>query len=280
MCNMANKLTWPNGMCAAAMVTVELDNEYIWLGIDPTCHDRPKTLSNGTYGTISGLDRVLNSLKTHDVRATFFILGIMAEKYPKSVLKIAEAGHEIALHGYYHYDYMTLSAKEQAEDISRGLEALEKLLGEKPVGFRAPEGCVTSDTLRLIRDNGFLYDSSLLSNDVPYMLKVDGESTSVVEIPMHWEMHDFIYFAYNRNPAFPYGQDSISGYSDVLYNWQVELEAFTNYGLCYVCKFDPQTIGSPGKIFLLDRLLDDMVARNIWIATGSELAEYTKSFEA
>lgn len=274
---MIKRSVWPNGKQSAAMVTVEIDNEFIWLGMDSDSIGRPKVLSNGEYGLNCGLDRILYALNQRSIKATFFILGAVAKKYPYAIKQVVNEGHEIALHGYFHKDYMTLTAEEQKWDMQRGMETVAKVSGYKPLGFRAPEGCVTKDTLCLIRDMDFLYDSSLLGNDVPYYMPIDGKDTSVVEIPMHWELQDFPYFAFNRNPPYPFGLDGISGYNDVLYNWLVELEAFNNYGLCYVCKFDPQTIGSPGKMYIFNKLLDDMLQKNIWIATGKEIAEYFKS---
>lgn len=284
---------WPNNHQAAAMVTVELDAEFIWLDMDPNAIHAPKVLSNGEFGFMRGYDRLLEALERHGIKATFFVLGAVADKYPDEVLKAVRAGHEIACHGYYHNDYACLSYEEQKEDLEKGLNALEKLISYRPRGFRAPEGELNCQFFKLIQEEGLLYDSSLLGNDVPHFMPIyetkpstfnaiypepfNGKPSNVIEIPMHWELQDFPYFTYNRRPAMPQGQQSISGYKQVLYNWLWELDAFYDMGLCYVCKFDPQTIGHGGRMLVLEELLTTLTAKNIWIATGTEIAEYYKS---
>ena len=74
------KILWPEENKSAGMISIELDGEFIWLLLNPTNINRPKTLSMGTYGLHRGLDRMLLSLKERKIRATFFVPGIIAEK--------------------------------------------------------------------------------------------------------------------------------------------------------------------------------------------------------
>ena len=103
---------------AIAVITVELDNEYIWHNMGDS-YRSPKNTSMGTYGTHRGLLRVLAALKEYGVKATFFIPGMAAEDYPQEVWEIAAQGHEIALHGYTHEDFASLAAEEQREALKR-----------------------------------------------------------------------------------------------------------------------------------------------------------------
>lgn len=268
------KMTWPNGKKAAAMVTIEMDNEFFWLGLDAKAIARPKTLSMGTFGTTRGLDRVFASLENAGVKATFFILGIFAERYPDVVKRIQAAGHEIALHGYEHLNYSFLSTEEQYAEIQRGIGAVTKVTGTAPVGFRLPEGNMTFETMGIIDSFGFKYDSSLLDYDLPYWMLVDGKESKTLEIPMNWEMQDTTEFAFNFFPPYPVSVDAPASYSETLKNWQREMKAYREYSLCYVCKFDPQTIGSFGRIGMFDELLRGLKANDFWIATGSQIADY------
>lgn len=68
------KTKWPNGSSSAGMISIELDGEFIWLLIDPTNINRPKTLSMGTYGLHRGLDRLLLSLKKEILKRHFLFL--------------------------------------------------------------------------------------------------------------------------------------------------------------------------------------------------------------
>lgn len=276
---MKRKIEWPNGHKAAGMVSIELDGEYIWLLIDPTNINRPKTLSMGTYGLHRGLGRMLQSLKERNMKATFFVPGIMAKKYPEKIRDIYEDGHEIALHGYALENFGLLTPEEQRNAIEKGITALEKVTGQKPTGFRLPEGNMTPETLGIIRDAGFLYDASMPDDDLPYSANINGEQSELIEIPMRWEMQDFPYFAFNFFPPFPLGECRISNYDEVMDIWLTELDGYTRMNLCYSIKFDPQSIGTPARISMFDQMLDEMTARNLWIATGNEIALYYKSFQ-
>ena len=271
---MNKRIDWPENHPAASMISIELDGEYIWLMLDPTNIRRPKTLSMGTYGLLRGLDRMLLSLSKRELKATFFIPGIMAEKYPEDILKVHKAGHEIALHGYEHENFAFLSAEQQRDAIGKGIAAIETLTGIRPAGFRLPEGNMTPETLEIISEFGFKYDCSMLDDDRPYMVEFDNSQTNMVEIPMRWETQDFPYFAFNFFPPIPLGECRIAAYSEAIDNWLTALEGYRRTGGCYVIKFDPQTIGTPARISMFDEVLDAMIMKNMWIATGEDIANY------
>lgn len=271
---MQQSMIWPSGHRSAAMISVELDAEFIWLGMDPNNIKLPKTLSMGEYGMVRGLGRMLELFDKYDVRATFFVLGCAFERYGKTIEALAKAGHEIAVHGFKHDNFGLLSPAEQQDQIAKTIIAIEKQTGVKPVGFRVPEGNMTPETLDIARELGLKYDSSLLDSDLPYVIE-NGSGKGLVEIPMRWDMQDFHYFCFNFHPQVPPGVCRIANYSQVLDIWQDELTAYHDYGLCYVIKFDPQSIGTPGRIGMVESLLSTMKEKNIWVATGSQIAEHT-----
>ena len=271
---MLNKIRWPEGKKSAVMLSIELDGEFVWISMDPSIKNRPKSLSVSTYGWKRGFERVMNVLEESKLKATFFVPGIVAEKYPEKVKKIHEAGHEIALHGYEHENFGLLSREEQEEAIKKGIASIEKLTGCRPVGFRAPEGEVTPETMQILKEQGFIYDSSFMDSDIPYTQgDIDGDE-QLVEIPMRYEMSDFVAFAYNWSPEYPLGESRIAGFAETLDNWKDELKAYNDYGLCCVPRFDPQIIGHPGRIELLREILYYISVGDRWIATGKEIANY------
>jgi peptidoglycan/xylan/chitin deacetylase (PgdA/CDA1 family) len=110
---------WPEGVRCCAVLSFDLDADLfwsVWLNGKPTLLDR----SQGEYGPRVGLPRILAMLARHDLEATFFVPGRIAERYPDAVAAIAEAGHEIAHHGHNHEDFSKLSAAEQREVLARG----------------------------------------------------------------------------------------------------------------------------------------------------------------
>ena len=250
-------------------VTVNLDGESFWQGMFEGTEKRPKTLSMGDYGIKRGLDRVLLVLREHEIQGTFFVPGIIAERHPEAIEKILKDDHEIAFHGYTHRPMQTLTSAEILEEFARGTEILKKQTGYYPVGFRAPEGEVTEGVFAAAEEFGYLYSSSLYDRDMPYM------RGKLVEIPMNWNIHDFPYFAFNYGPAFPLGQSRVSSYKRVEENYIEEMDAYLYYGLTYVPQFTPQSIGSPGKIQILEHIMDHLetIRSRVNLVTCRHLAE-------
>lgn len=268
-------IEWPNGSRCAVLVSVDLDAELVWLQFDASTKDRPKTLSIGEYGPLRGVPRVLDVLENEGVRSTWMVPGANAVKYAPVVRAVAERGHEIGNHGYYHENFGLLSREEQRTTLLRANEAIEQACGRRPTGFRTPAGDMTAELNGLLLELGFTYSSSMRGDDRPYMVEINDETTPLVEIPAHWELDDFPYFMFNYAPAFPVGQGRIAAYDEVLANWQADFDAYYDLGLCYVIMFHPQTIGTLGRIRLLEELISHMKSKeSVWFATGSELADW------
>lgn len=268
------KPLWPEQKKCAAMITLNLNAELFWLQLDPSCVNMPKTLSLGQYGMTRGIDRVLKVLKERGLTATFFTPGWVAEHYSDKLKEIAEQGHEIATLGYYHENMALLTEEEQERAIQKSISAIKKVCGIMPRGFRAPEGELTMETLRIAKRNGMYYSSNLCDDDRPYWNDL-GQGDSILEIPIHWVNYDLPYFAFNYRPAFPAGQGRIANYTGVLQNWKDEFTGCYEYGLCYVLQLDPAAIGAPGRIGLLEELLDYIAGFDgVWWSTGEEMYQY------
>jgi polysaccharide deacetylase family protein (PEP-CTERM system associated) len=111
-----------------------------------------------------GLGRILGLLARHQVRATFFVLGWIAERRPELVKRLHDGGHEIACHGYRHEAIHHQSVEEFRQDVRRAKAILEGIINEPVVGYRAPTFSVTQRTLWALSalvDEGYQYDSSI-----------------------------------------------------------------------------------------------------------------------
>lgn len=98
--------------------------------------------------------------KKYDVRATFFILGWIAERLPELVTEIVTSGHEIASHGYGHDLISNLENSEIYNDISKSKNIIEKISNIKVLGYRAPSFSISDQLIEILGDLGFKYDSS------------------------------------------------------------------------------------------------------------------------
>lgn len=107
---------------------------------------------------------LLDLLDRYKVKATFAVVGVLAEKHPELVKSIFEKGHEVASHSYYHTRLHDLGEERFEEDTRKCVALLESITGEKPIGFRAPTASVDNSTkwaFSILKKYGFKYDSSI-----------------------------------------------------------------------------------------------------------------------
>ena len=168
---------------------------------DPDSANLPSLMSMREYGPSVATPRILNMLDRYDIHASFYVPGYVAETHPDLVKDIHARGHEIAHHGYMHEPPATLTRDQEAEVLDKGIEILGGLTGQPPLGYRSPSWELSEHSLELLADRDFLYDSSLMGDDVPYIVNVDDRS--LVEIPVHWELDDAPYFNYAPLPRRP-----------------------------------------------------------------------------
>ena len=120
--------------------------------------------SEPTIATEKATQRLLDVLDEAEVSATFFVAGMLAEKFPEIVREVHRRGHEIASHSYAHRQIFTQTPDEFRSDLKRSIGQLEDLTGQKVRGFRAPEfsvGKLDHWCFAVLAELGFEYDSSV-----------------------------------------------------------------------------------------------------------------------
>ena len=113
---------------------------------------------------VESADRLLDRFDETQSRATFFVLGWVADRHPELVRRIADRGHEIACHGYGHQLVYEIGPDRFREDLQRSKKAIENACGQSPRGYRAPSYSITDRSLwalDILVDEGFDYDSSI-----------------------------------------------------------------------------------------------------------------------
>lgn len=146
----------------------------------------------GEYSYTVGLPRILDLLGEAGLKATFFWPLIEAETRPDLLDRCMKDGHEIAAYGHAYESAAELEGRE-AELIGRTHEYLTARTGTAPMGFRAPGGVMTLDTIPILSRFGYQYDSSLYDDDLPHSLAPDGGG-SMVELPPFDALTDATYF--------------------------------------------------------------------------------------
>jgi len=105
----------------------------------------------------------------HRIPASFFIPAVSLVINPEMINMIQRSGrHEFAIHGWIHERNSELEESVERELVQRAVDYFEKVTGSRPVGYRAPSWNFSPNTLNIIKDLGFLYDSSLMADDRPY----------------------------------------------------------------------------------------------------------------
>lgn len=117
-------------------------------------------LPKGTF--FKPLRSILKIFEDYHVSSTFFVLGEVAEAFPEIVEEIHDLGHEIASHGYMHRDFTKIPLDELEKMEKRNRSLLEKITGETPKGFRAPNFQINTEVLDMLERIGYLYDSSVV----------------------------------------------------------------------------------------------------------------------
>ncbi len=254
---------WPGGARAACAFTFDLDAETLWMarGVSEIV-----TLSQGRFGPVEALPRILDLLRAAELRASFFVPAWVAEHYPDALAAIVAGGHEVGCHGDVHERVTDLDAAGEEKILERSLEVLTRLTGRKPVGYRAPAWQLSERTLGLLARHGFAYSSNMMDRLVPYLHTVEG--ASLVEIPVSWVLDDAPYFLFT-------GQRAIQPPGPVLQGWLTEFDGICEVGGVANFTFHPQLIGRPSRFACLRELVEHARrAPRLWIARLDEIAAH------
>ncbi|MBP0456922.1 polysaccharide deacetylase family protein [Streptomyces montanisoli] len=259
---------WPGGARVAVALSFDSDHETPALRDGET---RPGKLAQGEYGSRVAAPKILRLLDRHSAPATFFMPAVSALLHPEEARSYTAAGHETAIHGWIHERNMQLPPDTERELQLRSADTLERVTGTRPVGIRTPSWDFSDHTLRITREMGLLYDSSLMADDDPYELVADGEPTGIVEIPVEWIRDDAPYFMMERYAGLrPYTPPR-----SVLTIWRDEFDQAYREGGVFQLTCHPHFIGHRSRLLVLAQLLDHITAHEgVWFATHADIARY------
>lgn len=257
---------WPNGARVAVLLSFDVDNDTILLARS----DNPSigAMSQGEYGARVGLQRVVDLVDRHNIPASFFIPAVSLILQPDMVDVIQQSGrHEFGVHGWIHELNTELDADTERDLVGRATDYLENVTGRRPVGYRAPSWNFSPNTLRIIKEFGFLYDSSLMADDRPYELLQNGEATGIVELPVEWILDDAPLLN-PRGTSYTSPRDLLQVYID-------EFDQAYEEGTMFLLTTHPHIIGHRSRILILEELISHIQSvGNVWFATHEQVARY------
>ena len=251
-------------------LTFDFDAVSLWISSFRQTTATP--VSRGEYGANVGLDRVLLLLRDKGVKATFFVPAHTAASFPDQTSRILGEGHEIGVHGYCHESPTGLEPAEEARLLDAALVKLQGVLGAgfQPVGYRSPAWDLSPNSVALLSERGFLYDSSMMADDfIPYRARlgdrvdeelfVPGAHSPLIEMPVAWELDDFPYFTFTNRPLF----GAMHTPDHVFTCWKGEFDYCHQHVTegVFTLTMHPQVIGRGPRIEMLSRLIDHMQAQ-------------------
>ncbi len=263
-----NPDSWPGGARVAVLLSYDVDNETVQglrtgnVSIGP--------LSQGQYGSRVALPRVVKLMNEQEVPSTFFFPAWSLKLAPEQADLIQESGmHEIAVHGWIHELNTALDGPTEERLLRQAVDAIEEITGTRPVGYRAPSWNHSPNTLRIVRDIGFLYESSLMADDRPYELVQNGEPTGMVELPVEWILDDA--------PLFNPRGNSYMNPRDVMQVWIDEFDKAWEEGTMFLLTMHPHVIGHRSRMIALEGLIEHMKSRDgVWFGTHEAAARWVR----
>lgn len=262
---------WPGGARCAVALSFDSDHETNELREGG---DSPGKLSQGQYGNRQGVPRIVEILKRHNVPASFYVPAVTAMLYPDEQRNLAAQGHEIGIHGWIHERNSVLPIDAERDLMQRSFDVLKKITGVDPVGMRTPSWDFSPNTLRLAKELGLIYDSSLMADVDCYELLMDEKPTGVVELPVEWIRDDAVYFNMNRFAALrPYTPPT-----DVFDIFKREFDAAYAEGGLFQLTMHPHIIGYRSRVWILDALIRHIQQHSdVWFATHADIVRYVKA---
>ena len=263
---------WPEGARVAVALSFDFDAETNALRDGQYS---PGILSQGEYAARTAVPRILALLDKYRIPASFFVPGVTALLHPAEIKAIvAKERHEIGLHGWIHERNSLLTEDDERTLMKKSLDTLKQITGKAPVGIRTPSWDFSGSTLKLIRDLGLLYDSSLMADDRPYEILEAGKPTGVVELPVEWLLDDYPYFGFERYADV---RPHITP-NEVFEIWAAEFDKAHEEGTLFVLTLHPKYIGHRSRILMLEKLIQHILAqKNVWFATHEAIARYVKN---
>lgn len=260
---------WPGGARVAVLLSFDVDNETV-MGLR-TGEVSIGPLSQGQYGHRVALPRIVKLVDEEAIPSTFFFPAWSLKIAPEQAALINASGdHEIAVHGWIHERNTSLDADTEARLLAQAMDTIEEISGKRPVGYRAPSWNHSPATLSIVREMGFLYESSLMHDDRPYELVQNGEPTDLVELPVDWILDD----APLMNPL----GNRYMNPRDIMQVWIDEFDKAWEEGTLFLLTLHPHVSGHRSRIVALEGLIEHIKSKgDVWFATHEDAARYVRA---
>ncbi|HEY9769373.1 MAG TPA: allantoinase PuuE [Coleofasciculaceae cyanobacterium] len=219
------------------------------------------------YGSRVGFWRLMRLFAEKNIQVTIFGAALALERNPEAAKAIAKAGYDICCHGWRWIGYHLLDEAEEREHIKKAVASLQKLTGDRPLGWYCRYAPSLNTRRLIVEEGGFIYDSDAYNDDLPYWVTVEDRPHLV--IPYTLDNNDMKYCVApgfnNGNDFFTYLKDAF----DVLYAEGKTAPKMMSVGL------HARLVGKPGRIAALARFIDYVQTHDrVWICRRLDIAQH------
>lgn len=273
---------------------IDVDAVAGWLG-SYGGEDSPDDISRGLFAGEVGAPRLLNLFERHNIKTTWFIPGHSAETFPEQMKAVADAGHEIGVHGYSHENPIAMTPEQEEAVLDKCIDLITSLSGKRPTGYVAPWWEFSNVTNELLLKKGIKYDHSLMHNDFsPYYVRVGdkwtkidyegkpedwmkplerGEETDLIEIPANWYLDDLPPMMFIKKAPNSHG---FVNPRDIEQMWKDQFDWVyreMDYAV-FPMTIHPDVSGRPQVLMMLERLIGYMKSHEgVRFVTMDEMAD-------
>jgi peptidoglycan/xylan/chitin deacetylase (PgdA/CDA1 family) len=273
---------------------VDVDAVAGWLG-SYGGEDSPDDISRGLFAGEVGAPRLVELFRRFGIKTTWFIPGHSIETFPEQMRQVAEAGHEIGVHGYSHENPIAMTAAQEEEVLDKCIDLVTNLSGKRPAGYVAPWWEFSPITSELLLKKGLKYDHSLMHHDhQPYYVragdkwtKIDyakkarewmvpltrGQETALIEIPGNWYLDDLPPMMFIKKAPNSFG---FVNPHDIEQLWRDQFDwVYREYEYAiFPITIHPDVSGRPQVLMMLERLYG-YIARHpgVRFVTMNEMAD-------
>ncbi|MGO9360185.1 MAG: polysaccharide deacetylase family protein [Xanthobacteraceae bacterium] len=273
---------------------VDVDAVAGWLG-SYGGEDSPDDISRGIFAGEVGSLRLLKLFERFGIKTTWFIPGHSIETFPQQMKAVAQAGHEIGIHGYSHENPIAMTPEQEEAVLNKCIDLVTKLQGKRPTGYVAPWWEFSAVSNELLIKKGIKYDHSLMHQDFqPYYVRVGdswtkidyskkpeswmkplvrGHETDLIEIPASWHLDDLPPMMFIKKAPNSHGFVSPYAIEEM---WRDQFDwVYREYDYAvFPMTIHPDVSGRPHVLMMLERLYHHIIRHpGVRFCTMNEMAD-------
>ena len=273
---------------------VDVDAVAGWLG-SYGGEDSPCDISRGLFAGEVGVPRLVELFRRFDIRTTWFIPGHSIETFPDQCRMVADAGHEIGIHGYSHENPIAMTREQETAVLDKCIDLVERISGRRPSGYVAPWWEFSPVTNELLLERGIKYDHSLMNDDFhPFYVRVGdswtkidysrdagdwmkplvrGEETDLIDIPGNWYLDDLPPMMFIKSAPNSFG---FINPRDIEELWRDQFDwVYREYDYAvFTMTIHPDVSGRPQVLLMLERVHEYLSSHpGVRFCTFDEIAD-------